>query len=538
MTLLPVALLNQEQVKNKTSIIRNFKIHYKRPFLCKSEVAVSSSIALIITISLILVTITSNSNLLFISYKETYGQEEASNVINVSHNNGSSVLFASGATIGSQAQYFARAQNNGNIAASGNNVYVVWMDNTTSTGSYNIFFAQSNDNGTTFSEPIKLSNSTLAISPQVAVSGNNVYVVWMDYYLESNFEIFFTKSVDGGKTFADPIDISSTPQTESVDPQITASGDSAYVVWSEHVLEGASVFSPNALGPGDIFFSRISNIGSSQPVNLSNNPGDSYSPRVSVTGATAYVVWTDDTPGNSDVYFERIRDKGSTLDGWLDVSENPGEDRYPHMAISGSNVYILWRNLLKNESGSPATQLQLILSQDGGYSFGNVSALPPDTPLPDYPKIAVSKDDVYVIWEDASVGNLNVYLTKGNYTGITSITNDSTEAFPFYWNMSQENTGNSSNAQVAVSGNNVYVVWNDNTPGDYEIYLVSSNNSGEAYSDILNLSNNDDSSLYPKIITSQNGGAYVLWQDYTTANGTSDVLFKKITLSSTPPPLQ
>ena len=44
-----------------------------------------------------------------------------------------------------------------------------------------IFFAASNNNGTSFGTPINLSNNTgVSVVPQIAASGNNVYVTWHD----------------------------------------------------------------------------------------------------------------------------------------------------------------------------------------------------------------------------------------------------------------------------------------------------------------------------------------------------------------------
>ena len=66
------------------------------------------------------------------------------------------------------------------IATSGNNVYVTWQDDTPA-GNSDIFFAASNNNGTSFGTPINLSNNAGVSSfPQIATSGNNVYVTWDD----------------------------------------------------------------------------------------------------------------------------------------------------------------------------------------------------------------------------------------------------------------------------------------------------------------------------------------------------------------------
>ena len=51
----------------------------------------------------------------------------------------------------------------------------------TTPGNIDILFAASNNNGTSFGTPINLSNNTGdSFNPQIAASGNNVYVTWED----------------------------------------------------------------------------------------------------------------------------------------------------------------------------------------------------------------------------------------------------------------------------------------------------------------------------------------------------------------------
>src|SRR5215211_3900800 len=71
--------------------------------------------------------------------------------------------------------------------SSENDVYIVWQDSVpgTTAGSshrnYDIFFTKSSDAGTSFGKEINLSNNNgFSGHPQLATSGNNVYVVWAD----------------------------------------------------------------------------------------------------------------------------------------------------------------------------------------------------------------------------------------------------------------------------------------------------------------------------------------------------------------------
>ena len=78
------------------------------------------------------------------------------------------------------------------LAAYGNNVYVVWTDN--SLGNFDILYRRSTDGGANFGGTVNLSNTTgSSSSPAVAVSVQNVYVVWIDNSL-GNFDILFRKS--------------------------------------------------------------------------------------------------------------------------------------------------------------------------------------------------------------------------------------------------------------------------------------------------------------------------------------------------------
>src|SRR5437867_2008370 len=90
------------------------------------------------------------------------------------------------------------------------------------------------------------------------------------------------------------------------------------------------------------------------------------------------------------------------------------------------------------------------------------------------------------------------------------------------------NKGMSESANAAVSGNNVYVVWQDNSTGNGDIYLRHSTDGGKAFEDILNLSNNTGGSQLPQIALSGNN-VYVVWQDNSTGNG--DIYLKGSTNS-------
>ena len=76
------------------------------------------------------------------------------------------------------------------------------------------------------------------------------------------------------------------------------------------------------------------------------------------------------------------------------------------------------------------------------------------------------------------------------------------------------NIGSSLNPQIAAIGNNVYVTWPDDTPGNFDIFFAASNNKGTSFGTPINISNNTGSSLFQQMAVSGNN-VYVTWHDTT-----------------------
>jgi archaellin len=74
--------------------------------------------------------------------------------------------------------------------------------------------------------------STKGAAAPIATSGSNVYVTWSSNKT-GNDEVMFKVSIDGGKTFADKMNLSNSPKSESQDAQIAAAGNNVYVTWWE-----------------------------------------------------------------------------------------------------------------------------------------------------------------------------------------------------------------------------------------------------------------------------------------------------------------
>ena len=86
------------------------------------------------------------------------------------------------------------------------------------------------------------------------------------------------------------------------------------------------------------------------------------------------------------------------------------------------------------------------------------------------------------------------------------------------------NVGDSTNPSIAISGNNVHVVWDDDTPGNQDIFYRRSINGGGTFPNIIkNLSSNAGFSSDPAIVVS-GSNIYVVWEDETP--GYDDILYR------------
>jgi glucose/arabinose dehydrogenase len=87
-------------------------------------------------------------------------------------------------------------------------------------------------------------------------------------------------------------------------------------------------------------------------------------------------------------------------------------------------------------------------------------------------------------------------------------------------------TANNLLPKVHLLNNYTFVVWQDNSTGNNEVFLRKSIDGGNSFENITNISNNNASSMYPQIGTLGNT-TFVVWQDNSTGN--NEVLLVKNT---------
>ncbi|MGD1834444.1 MAG: sialidase family protein [Nitrososphaeraceae archaeon] len=366
-----------------------------------------------------------------------------------------------------------------------NDVYIIWQESVTekpSEKNYDIFFIKSEDNGTTFSKPLNLSNNSgFSEHPQIALSKNGIFVVWGDNTDSKNTDVMFTKSEDNGTTFSKPLNLSNNSQYSN-NQEISAFNENVYVVWQDT--------DPNNNQNSSIFFKRSIDSGNTFndiAIELANNTNNAY-PKVNSYEDFVYVVWNSENNvvwnsenntlsknnNNSGLFFIKSSDKGNKFENKIRVTQNNfGESQ---IAVNQSEIFIAWGGL----HGKNIEDIYYVQSEDKGTTFTGpyvIQEKVTKTVQPSqnnanltnkvikYPtNVEIANDNPsYIVWQEKiSKENQEIFIAS-------NIPNNS-KSFNIM-NLSN-NTGISECPQIAVSTNYVYVVWEDITPGNHEILFT------------------------------------------------------------------
>ena len=275
------------------------------------------------------------------------------------------------------------------IVVQGSNVYVVWQDDTS--GQHEILFAKSDDAGETFSEPAAIGKSEeggFSLTPDIAVSGDNLYVVWADYNPDEQSTAAFVSSTDGGETFGNKTALGGY-DGENADPQVTVFKGDIYVSW---VAGSEEEFT------GDLTLARSSDGAAFEAAVVSENAINAV---MASSDTTLYLAWQHHPSG--DTTNEGTNMFASSPDGNdFETSEALQAMTIYAMAAAGDRAYI---------AGAGSENEDVIVARSNGTGFNTTSVANGD-----FPAIDAQGNNVYVVWTDNTNGIFLAASTDGGAT--------------------------------------------------------------------------------------------------------------------------
>jgi hypothetical protein len=329
-------------------------------------------------------------------------------------------------------------------------IHLVWREETP--GNAEIFYKRSTNGGATWGNTQRITwNSESSLDPAIAVdSSNYIQVVWHDRS-SGNYEIYYKKSTNGGTTWVGHKRLTwnsglSMDSAVAVDPS-----DNIHVVWQDYTP-----------GIPEMYYRRSTDGGATwgNVQRLSWNSGWSFCPAItSDSNGFIHVVWHDDTPGSSEIYYKRSTNGGVS---WLKTKRltwSEVSSFRPKIAVNSSdNLHMVWY-------GQAPESLELFYKKgsNGGMTWGSVKRLTWNSGESSISNIAVDTADlVHVVWKDDSPGDFEIYHKKSTNGGVGW-----SGANRLTWTSKQ-----SSSPKIAVdSSNSIHLVWVEYyTSGNYEIF--------------------------------------------------------------------
>jgi hypothetical protein len=328
------------------------------------------------------------------------------------------------------------------IAVSSNTVHVVWSDNRN--GHYEIYYKNSTDNGLNWGSDTRLTTTSYdQLDPKIAISGNNIHLVWYEDYKGRSF---YRNSTDNGNSWG-----SITSWDKSSYPPCSPMGDG--IMFPDIAVDGNNVYiSAFALGPSDIIFKRSTDNGNSWSnwIFVDTNPSGWYGYNaVDTDGNLVHILWELDASSGDFLYHFYSYDNG---DNWTPDGDNPivvvdaTANGYWMGGFSTSmngNEYVIAYNLFDMDYIIPAGTYKKTWHEMFGWIGTSTVNSESDW------CVDVNKNHVVCCIEDIN-NHLQIY--SSSYGQITDYPSDSIHP------------------STVSSGNIVHVVWVDNRDGNNEIY--------------------------------------------------------------------
>jgi hypothetical protein len=188
------------------------------------------------------------------------------------------------------------------------------------------------------------------------------------------------------------------------------------------------------------------------------------------------------------------------------------------MAISGSRIFILYTQHFQTAPQTFQTDIVVIRSTDNGATWNSETNLSNNVGSSQFNSIAVQSSNVYVIWTQLNAGGTlaDIFLKRSTDSGAT-------------WKSSKNVSNNaawSEHGQLAVSGSNVYILWEDKTGGDVDLFFKRSTDNGATLQSTINISNNNGASIEPRMMT-VGSNIFIVWTDDSPGN--KDILLRRST---------
>ncbi len=306
-------------------------------------------------------------------------------------------------------------------------VYLAFAGWSGSTTGDDIYFTKSSDGGRTWSTPIRVNDDATGAAqaePSLALdNANNIYIAWTDMRSGNN-DVYFSKSITGGRTFAANLRVNDVTTNSQSEPDLAVDPVNAHlihVVWTDtrSAILGPDIFYANSTDGGLSFNPSVR-------VNDDVTGSEQGQPSIAVApNRDVYVVWRDPRSAakGPDIYFSKSSDLGATWSPNIFLNSDVGNaiQQDPTIAVDAAGtIYVAWTDY-RNPNTAP--DIYEAWSANVGASFGANVQVNDDRGLAPQlsPSLAANAGKIQIAWADYRTGgstNYDIY-TASSADGIT-----------------------------------------------------------------------------------------------------------------------
>lgn len=277
-------------------------------------------------------------------------------------------------------------------------------------GQRNIYSASSVNGGSVFFAPRLIASYAVRddfprMNPCTAISSDGrVFTVWQGYSAaENSYRIFYSYSLDFGATFSEPQKL--VFQTEMDFVPLIFFDDLSRLHIIYHSFENEQFNLYQSVSDRDFVFKTSVKI-----TNLGKDFRGAFFPSIAITGKEIVIVWQGKVSRggvlNDDIFVMNSSDHGMTFTGFRNVTESPGNDSRPSVAVIKDRIYCFFQN---NDSGN--WKINYCVSGESD-EFSKPFVLFETNANCYFPSAASDGENIYVAFYDAREGRNAVSALK------------------------------------------------------------------------------------------------------------------------------
>ena len=232
--------------------------------------------------------------------------------------------------------------------------------------------------------------------PALINSSNRMHIVWYGQSpaSPSPFQIRYVKSIDGGNTWSNPIDITSGSY-DQYDPAIAIdSFNNIHIVWSGECSSSSNYY--------QIRYSKSTDGNTwSNPVNITSENYHQNCPKIAIDNSNnIHLVWQGinlTNPTGYQIRYVKSTDGGNTWSNPVNITSENYNQYDPAIAIdSFNNIHIVWDG---GYSSNPNYQIRYSKSTDGGNTWSNPVNITSENYNQYSPVITINTpNNIHIVW--------------------------------------------------------------------------------------------------------------------------------------------